>query len=635
MNAIPPLSPVQPVAEDLVTTRRLPQAAPSWNAETWTVEAALSTPAAAVTRYDARGEYSEILDLNQTWPAQIPLLDSHRRGSVADRLGSVDNLRVVGGELLGRVTLSRHNPLSQQIAAEIADGHGLGVSIGYITREQHEQANPSTKRREKIATRFELLEASLVTIPADRLAGLRSQSMTVTPAPVAQQPVTPPAPAPDTTATPVLERSVAATSPTAIDRAAINSEIRSIARLSGLDQGWIDQQIDANASADEARRAAFDAMQTRAAPAAAIRTATIGVGTDYTNPELRVRHVGEALYARTNPGHQLSEQARPFAAMAMMDVARECLRMRGIAVTGLSAMSIAERALHATSDFPLILGDTVGRTLREAYRAAPSGLKALGRKTTARDFRAKHRLQLSSAPKLEEVIEGGTITYGTLNEAQETYRLATFAKIFAISRQAIVNDDLGAFSDLARRFGQAAAATEAGVLVGLLQADTGNGPTMSDGKALFHADHKNKAGTGAALSVTTLSAARLALRTQVGLANDLIDVTPRHLLVPPALETAAEQLMTTLNPTKAEDTNPLAGKLTIAVEPRLTSATRWYVSADPASIDGLEYAYLEGEEGVQITTEAGFDVDGVKVKARLDFGAGFVDWRGWYTNAGA
>lgn len=179
MNAIPPLFPVQPVAEDLVTTRRLPQAAPSWNAETWTVEAALSTPAAAVTRYDARGEYSEILDLNQTWPAQIPLLDSHRRGSVGDRLGSVDNLRVVGGELLGRVTLSRHNPLSQQIAAEIADGHGLGVSIGYITREQHEQANPSTKRREKIATRFELLEASLVTIPADRLAGLRSQNMTV------------------------------------------------------------------------------------------------------------------------------------------------------------------------------------------------------------------------------------------------------------------------------------------------------------------------------------------------------------------------------------------------------------------------------------------------------------------------
>lgn len=634
MNAITPISPAEPIAEDLVETRRLPQAPASWSAEAWTVEATLSTPGAAVTRYDARGEYSEVLDLDQTWPAQIPLLDSHRRDSIGHRLGSVDNLRVVGGELLGRVTLSRHNPLSQQVAAEIADGHGLGVSIGYITREQREQANPSTKRREKIATRFELLEASLVTIPADRLAGLRSQSMTVTPAPVAQQPVTPPAPAPDATATQVLERSVIATAP-AVDRAAINGEIRSIARLSGLDQGWIDQQIDTNASADEARRAAFEAMQTRAAPAAMIRTATISVGTDYTDPELRVRHVGEALYARTNPGHQLSEQARPFAGLAMMDVARECLRMRGIAVTGLSAMSIAERALHATSDFPLILGDTVGRTLREAYRAAPSGLKALGRKTTARDFRAKHRLQLSSAPKLEEVIEGGTFKYGTLNEAQETYRIGTFGKIFAISRQAIVNDDLGAFSDLARRFGQAAAATEADLLAGLLQADTGNGPTMSDGKALFHADHKNKAGTGAVLSLTTLSAARLALRTQVGLANDLIDVTPRHLLVPPALETAAEQLMTTLNPTKAEDTNPLAGKLAIAVEPRLTSATRWYVSADTASIDGLEYAYLEGEEGVQITTEAGFDVDGVKVKARLDFGAGFVDWRGWYTNAGA
>ena len=49
---------------------------------------------------------------------------------------------------------------------------------------------------------------------------------------------------------------------------------------------------------------------------------------------------------------------------------------------------------------------------------------------------------------------------------------------------------------------------------------------------------------------------------------------------------------------------------------------------------GLEYAYLAGAPGPQIETRVGFEVDGVQLKVRLDFGGGFVDWRGWYTNAG-
>lgn len=632
MNAVSPITVSEPQAAEVIETRRLPQAASSWNVETWTVEAALATTGGGVTRWDARGEYTEFLSFeDQTWPEQIPLLDSHRRDSVERRLGSVVSLRAVDGELRGRVMLSRHHPLSQRIAAEIGDGHTLGVSIGYITREQRERTNPATKRREMIAMRFDLLEASLVTIPADRSAGLRSQQMTDTPAPVTS-PVIPPAPAPDNTATPVQERSDAAN--TIADRAAVNGEIRSIARLSGLDQGWIDGQIDGNATADQARQAAFVAMQHRAAPAGQVRTATISIGVDHTDPELRVRHVGEALFARYTPGHQLSEPARQHFGLSTVDIARDSLRLRGIATTGLSSATIVERALHTTSDFPLILGDSIGRSLREAYRSAPSGLKLLGRKTTARDFRAVHRLQLSEGPRLKPVLEAGNYEYGTFEEARESYKLSTWGRAFALSRQLIVNDNLGAFNDFARRMGQAAAATEAQVLVDLLISNTGNGPTMSDGKTLFHVDHGNKAASGSAISVAALSTARTALRKQVGLAGDQIDISPRYLVVSPDKETEAEQLLTTLNPAKAEDTNPFAGKLAIAVDARL-SGNRWYVSADPATVDGLEYAYLEGEEGVVIETQAGFDVDGVKVKARVDFGAGFVDHRGWYANAGA
>ena len=199
----------------------------------------------------------------------------------------------------------------------------------------------------------------------------------------------------------------------------------------------------------------------------------------------------------------------------------------------------------------------------------------------------------------------------------------------------MINDDLGAFNDLARRMGNAAAATEAQLLVDLLVSNAGLGPVMGDGKALFHVDHGNLAGTAAAIGEASLTVARKALRKQVGLSGELITVTPKFLIVPADLETKAEKELAAISPTAAADVNVFAGKLMIVVEPRFTSATRWYVSADPANIDGLEYAYLEGEQGVQIETQQGFETDGVSVKARVDFGAGIVDWRSFFANAGA
>jgi hypothetical protein len=72
-------------------------------------------------------------------------------------------------------------------------------------------------------------------------------------------------------------------------------------------------------------------------------------------------------------------------------------------------------------------------------------------------------------------------------------------------------------------------------------------------------------------------------------------------------------------------------------EPRLdsNSATAFYVFADPSSVDTIEYCYLEGQEGMYFETQMGFEVDGVKFKARHDFGAGVIDYRGMAKNVGA
>lgn len=599
--------------------RRATLAPQSANPEARTVEAVWTT-GAAVRRRDATGFFLERLSLE---PSAVDLsrligasvLDAHRQSAVRDVLGTVRDARVDGRQGTAVLQFSAR-PEVEPIWQDVLAGILRHVSVGYTVERWRDGTDPATSERVRTAVAWTPIEISLVPTPADPGATIRQGG----PMPEID---TPPADAPASPPADQVEM-----------RAAINAEIRSIARIAGLGTEFADGLIDNGATADEARRAAFEAL---AARGGTIRTeqVRVEVGDSHDDPAVRARHMGEALYARINPQHQLSEPARRYAYATCAEMARELLTLRGHSVTGLSPATIITRALHTTSDFPLIVGDTIGRTLRAAYQAAPAGVRRLGRQTTARDFRTVNKIMLGEAPTLEKLDEHGEIQAGTMAEAKEAYKVETFARKIGVTRQVLVNDDLGAFADLARRMGQAAAETEARVLVDLLEGPSGNGPTMSDGKALFHADHGNKAASGGAIADDTLSAARLAMRSQTGLSGQPISATPKYLLVPPAQETTAEKWLASIAAAKAADVNPFSGSLSLVVEPRLSSATRWYVSADPAEIDGLEYAYLAGGEGPQVETKAGWDVDGVEIRVILDFGAGFIDWRGWYVNAGA
>jgi hypothetical protein len=102
-----------------------------------------------------------------------------------------------------------------------------------------------------------------------------------------------------------------------------------------------------------------------------------------------------------------------------------------------------------------------------------------------------------------------------------------------------------------------------------------------------------------------------------------MDATPAYLVVPTALEWTGEQLLAVIQPAKATDVNPFAGKLELVVDPRLDafSSTTWYPSADPHLIDTIEYSYLDGQNGPSIISKEGFEVDGVEMRVGLDYGA--------------
>jgi hypothetical protein len=171
--------------------------------------------------------------------------------------------------------------------------------------------------------------------------------------------------------------------------------------------------------------------------------------------------------------------------------------------------------------------------------------------------------------------------------------------------------------------GQAAAQTEAEEMVKLF---TGN-PVLSDGTAVFHASRGNTvAGALPVLSEAALTAGRKHMRTVKGLdGKTIINAVPKYLVVSPDLETDAEKLLATIYAATTDDVQPI--KLSLVVEPRLTGDA-WYLLADPASVPSIQYAYLSAAQGVQIQRQESWDTLGLKYRAFLDFGCGWLDWRG-------
>ena len=366
--------------------------------------------------------------------------------------------------------------------------------------------------------------------------------------------------------------------------------------------------------------------------------------------ELRVRP--SAIPTNTTEGRALIESARAWRGMTLLEMGRvyaeETLgeRVRGLGKRELAGfvlgmpINMPRRAAGgsmSTSDFPNILANVVTRRLRDAYTAAPQSWKLISRQSNNPDFKQKSVVQLSNLPKFKEVKEGGEYQYASLSDGAAKYALATYGNLVAITRQTLINDDLGAFDRLPTLQGRAAAETEANIFWALLTANSGVGVTMEDSIALFdNAGHGNYTSSGTAISVASLDVGRAAMRVQKGFGKDAdpLNLAPKFLIVSPAKETVAQQFIASITAAKSGDVNPFANSLIQITEARL-SGNPWYLVADPATIDTIEYAYLEGEEGLYTETRMGFEVDGIEVKSRLDYAAHVIDYRGFYKNAGA
>jgi hypothetical protein len=389
---------------------------------------------------------------------------------------------------------------------------------------------------------------------------------------------------------------------------------------------------------ERASQEIFKRMRTANPAIGAGAYGSIGVGIDGRD-KLRAA-VTDGLLLRSGVRvEKPADGAREFRSRSLVEIGREILIAAGQSVRGLSNLEIAGRALASgsTSDFPSIFAALVNKSLLQAYMEWPQTWRPFVGVTSANDFKDIYAIKLSGAPDLQGLNENGEYQTAKFSDAKETYRIITKGLRVPLTRQMIINDDLRAFTRIPQLFGASARRMEADAVYSLI---TTNG-AMSDGVALYHATHNNLAGVNADITSASLSLARAAMRKQVGLNGEVIDVPPAFLVVPVSQQTDAEVLLRSAAMPTAEMSagvhNPWAGQLTPIADPHLdvNSLTSWYLFAHPNQVPTIDVSYLAGEEQPYVEEQVDFNSDALVTKVRHDFGAGVVDHIGTYKNIGA
>lgn len=358
-----------------------------------------------------------------------------------------------------------------------------------------------------------------------------------------------------------------------------------------------------------------------------------------TGSQRFVEDAQASLLARAGLGK--ADSSNPLRDVRLDTMAREALTIAGVQSGGMSALDVVGAAFtNTSSDFPVLLENTMHKVLQSAYDTQPDTWSRFCSVGSVSDFRAHNRYRLGSFGNLDSLTEAGEFKNKSIPDGEKSQiSVQTKGNIINLTREAIINDDLGAFVGMASNLGRAARRTIESDVYALLAMNGGLGPIMADGNPLFHAS-RNNIGAGSALTVAGVEADRVLMSKQKDVGdNDFLDLRPNVLLLPVGQGGEARVLNDSqYDPTannKLQKPNMVRGLYGDIVDSPRLDGTRRYSFADPSIAPVIEVAFLNGEQNPFLDSQEGFTTDGVKWKVRLDYGIAAIDYRGAVTNAGA
>lgn len=294
----------------------------------------------------------------------------------------------------------------------------------------------------------------------------------------------------------------------------------------------------------------------------------------------------------------------------------------------------------ATSDFPLILGDSVTRKLNQEYKGYPQNWKKICEVTPLKDFRTQRREQLSFFADLSTVTEDDAYTaIATPTEYEATYAPAKRGNLFSITREMVLGDDLRKFRRIPTMIARSAWRTLEKFAFNLLTGNVGGGgintDTIYDSAVLYHASHSNLATDALAADALTAAMVQMALQQDPD-SRETLGLAAKWLIVPVELGPTAQVLVKSeLKPgTANNDVNPNFQAVEVIAVPYLSSDTdNWYLAADPRELAGIEIGFVNGQENPEVLVQDdpavgdAFSRDRITYKVRHEYGGAITDYR--------
>lgn len=313
------------------------------------------------------------------------------------------------------------------------------------------------------------------------------------------------------------------------------------------------------------------------------------------------------------------------------------------------------REAMSRSDFPLLFGDILDRTMLAAYREWPGIWPQIAARKTAPDFRTLQRFYtdggdegVTAVPELTEYPET------SMSEGRYQVSIAKYGKRIGFSWETLINDDLDFIRSAPQALARGARRSEHRFVTDLYVGP--NGPDAS----LYTVGNANIITGNPAFSADGLTAALLQIANMT-YNGEPIFVEALRLVVPPALEIKAQMV---LNAATIEVTGAAAGaganqtmiaanwlrnRVQLTVDPYIpilaTSAngnTSWFLFADPNNgRPALEVDFLRGHEAPELFQKApnalrlgggpadpmdgSYENDSIEYKIRHVFGGAIID----------
>ena len=342
--------------------------------------------------------------------------------------------------------------------------------------------------------------------------------------------------------------------------------------------------------------------------------------------------------------------ADSFRNTSLRDLAINCLAREGKGMTELIQKSsdelyteLSRQFYNPSAAFPAIMDQTIRKSIVELYQQVPTTFQEFTTKGSLPDFKtaADHEYVIGGVGDFLKVPENGEIKADApRTELMPQRKLDTYGRQFSMTRQAFINDDIGFLTRVPGLYATAAKKTIDKQVYGILF----NNPAIYDGQYLFHADHKNLMGSGAAPSQSTIQAIILQMQKQTDPFGDPIYMTPAAIVVPVGYEFDLSVIFHSAQVTGSSnnDINPLYNYPIKVVQSPILNALAggagnqcpWFMIADPTSARGIQVDYLNGQEVPTVRRMEAPGTLGFTWDIWLDWGISVRDYRGIYKNPG-